>query len=66
MKSISISEEEYKIHEEDYDGICIKCGEWKFGGCEPDARNYKCDECGNMSVFGTMEAMISGFIDIGD
>lgn len=39
------------------DGICFACGA-EQGGCEPDARNYKCDNCGASEVFGAEEAMI--------
>ena len=35
-------------------GFCVRCGA-EHGGCEPDARNYKCEECGAMSVFGAEE-----------
>jgi endogenous inhibitor of DNA gyrase (YacG/DUF329 family) len=30
---------------------------------EPDAREYKCPECGLMSVMGLEEAMIEGLLD---
>jgi len=43
---------------ESFDGLCYACGSLKDGGCEPDARNYKCPECGAMEVFGLEEAMI--------
>lgn len=43
---------------DDYTGICIECGEER-SGCEPDARNYECHECGEMQVFGAEELLIS-------
>ena len=36
--------------------ICLACGN-EQGDCEPDARNYKCDECGKLEVFGAEEAL---------
>lgn len=37
-------------------GFCVKCGA-EQSGVEPDARNYKCDECGSKSVMGTYVIM---------
>lgn len=38
-------------------GFCRACGE-EASGCEPDARNYKCESCGACEVFGAEEALI--------
>jgi len=32
-------------------GFCKACGA-DADGCEPDARNYNCEECGEAQVFG--------------
>lgn len=40
-------------------GVCVDCGEVQ-GGCEPDARMYECEACGEMSVFGAEEIIIAG------
>ena len=40
-------------------GFCISCGEEAYG-VEPDARSYKCESCGSLSVFGAEEILISG------
>jgi len=61
---IEISEEEYLEHTESYDGICLHCGEWSFGGCEPDARNYECESCGLKKVMGAEMALVAGHLDI--
>ncbi|MHA2087326.1 MAG: hypothetical protein ACW972_03555 [Promethearchaeota archaeon] len=37
-------------------GICLSCGEDQEG-CEPDARNYKCESCGLNRVFGAEEIL---------
>ena len=38
-------------------GICLACGE-EADGCEPDARNYECECCGAMKVFGAQEIIM--------
>lgn len=38
-------------------GFCLACGADR-DGVEPDARNYRCDECGQMAVFGAEEIML--------
>ena len=40
-------------------GFCLECGE-EHQGCEPDARNYLCDNCGETKVFGAMECLLMG------
>lgn len=39
-------------------GFCKKCGN-EQEGCEPDARNYECEECGAAEVFGAEELLLS-------
>lgn len=38
-------------------GFCVACGA-DADGCEPDARNYKCEECGARQVFGAEELLL--------
>ena len=38
-------------------GLCLACGE-DAEGCEPDARNYKCEVCGENQVFGAEEILM--------
>lgn len=42
----------------EYIGFCIKCGAEAYG-VEPDAREYECEECGENSVYGAEELLIS-------
>jgi hypothetical protein len=42
----------------DYTGFCVACGS-EQEGCEPDARNCECENCGKHSVFGAEELLIS-------
>ena len=41
-------------------GFCIACGAEHYG-CEPDARKYECEECGEYKVYGAPELVIMGF-----
>lgn len=47
---------------EDYVGFCLACGAEKEC-CEPDARDYDCDECGERKVYGAEELLIMGLVD---
>ena len=40
-------------------GFCKACGA-EADGCEPDARNYRCESCGQHEVYGTEEILIAG------
>ena len=40
----------------DNPGFCLACGAEREG-CEPDARNYECWECGEEMVFGAEEVL---------
>lgn len=40
-------------------GFCRACGA-EADGCEPDARNYECEACGESEVFGAEELLIMG------
>ena len=38
-------------------GFCLACG-FEQDGCEPDARNYRCEDCGERQVFGAEEILV--------
>ena len=38
-------------------GLCIECGA-DADGCEPDARAYRCEDCGKPAVFGLEELVL--------
>lgn len=40
-------------------GFCLACGE-EASGVEPDAREYKCESCGELRVFGAEQILIMG------
>ena len=41
----------------DCPGFCIACGE-EADGCEPDARGYECEICGERKVYGAEELLM--------
>lgn len=41
----------------DNPGFCIACGN-EQGGCEPDAREYECEACGELAVYGAEELLL--------
>lgn len=42
-------------------GFCRTCGQ-EHDGCEPDAENYECRNCGTFSVYGAEEFLIRGWM----
>ena len=38
----------------DNPGFCLRCGN-EQDGCEPDARRYVCEACGEKTVYGAEE-----------
>lgn len=50
-----------RISSLDNPGICIACGE-DADGCEPDAREYECQACGEMTVYGAEELLFEVMI----
>ena len=43
----------------DNPGFCLACGE-EQEGCEPDARRYECEYCGEHKVYGAAEILMMG------
>ena len=41
----------------DNPGFCLACGN-EQGGCEPDARRYQCEACGEHAVYGAEELLL--------
>lgn len=41
----------------DNPGFCLMCGN-EAGGCEPDAREYRCEACDAGQVFGAEELLM--------
>lgn len=60
-KRYAVDQEDF----DDYNGICLACGEIQYGGVEPDARRYTCESCGEDEVYGLEEALVMGRITLG-
>lgn len=45
------------IQQDDGIGFCVHCGA-ETSGVEPDAREYKCDNCDELGVYGAEELLI--------
>ena len=58
-----LSEGEYRELADSNGGLCLSCGELKWGDCEPDARNYPCEECDKRRVYGAEEDRMMGAIE---
>lgn len=61
-------QEVFEVSEDDYHegcyGICLSCGNVQEG-CEPDAREYECQDCGEPEVYGLEEALMMGRVTVG-
>jgi hypothetical protein len=53
--------EQIEEADENMSGFCVSCGE-EQGGCEPDARHYTCEVCGEKGVFGAAELVLMGMV----
>ena len=45
------------VQRDNNEGLCLACGEAQEG-CEPDARRYRCEACGERKVYGAEEALL--------
>lgn len=64
-KAVKMTETEYVKCTDEYNGYCRRCDNvTNFGGVEPDAHGYKCDECGKRTVMGVEEALALWFIHL--
>lgn len=49
----------HEEHSDEFPGLCLSCGE-DARGVEPDAERYRCDFCGERSVYGVEQIAILG------
>jgi len=47
----------------DNPGFCVECGA-ESGSCEPDAREYECESCGEFAVYGAEELAMEAFLGV--
>ena len=57
--SITLTRVMEAINEDEYPGLCIRCGA-DTSGVEPDAERYPCDECGAEAVYGAEQLILCG------
>lgn len=48
---------EREMYTLDNPGFCLSCG-MEQDGCEPDARRYECENCGEEQVYGAAELLM--------
>jgi hypothetical protein len=48
---------QYEEARDNYTGFCMACGAER-DSCEPDARKYECEACGEHEVYGAEEWVI--------
>lgn len=58
-RSFTLAEIQEASHNQE--GFCIECGALR-DCCEPDAREYECEECGRHAVYGAEEIAIMGLV----
>ena len=51
--------EQIQAADDDQAGFCLHCGNMQYN-CEPDARLYRCEACGEKQVFGAAELVFMG------
>ena len=61
-----VSEAEYRgLQFDGNPGFCLACG-LEVDGVEPDARRYRCEDCGALKVYGLEELLMMGVLRFGE
>lgn len=60
-RQIKFTLEQIQEAMEQNEGFCVACGASNLC-CEPDARNYTCEECDDDQVFGAEEIVLMGLV----
>lgn len=62
-----VSQDDYVDATENYLGWCTVCEAFTRENCEPDCRDYNCEQCGyEHSVMGAEEALMEGLLEFAD
>lgn len=62
-QQIELNWEEIKQADDDNIGYCVNC-KAEQDCCEPDARHYTCESCGQSQVFGIQELLLNDMVKI--
>jgi len=61
-----VKESEYRhLTYSENPGFCLGCG-MECDGVELDARKHKCEDCGDMLVYGLEELLMMGLVRFGE
>lgn len=56
-KNLTIEKIMTAVRRDDMIGFCLACGN-EQGGCEPDAQNHVCEDCGKREVYGAEQLLM--------
>lgn len=59
-----ISKKDFEYQEENYGGFCTTCEEFTTDGCEWDAEDNLCPDCGEYTVNGLFQTVLLDLIEI--
>jgi hypothetical protein len=57
MEALTIERVIEAVEADDCLGFCLACGADAYG-VEPDARGYRCEDCGANQVYGAEECLL--------
>lgn len=63
IEELKLTDDEIMDASENGIGYCKACGAERYG-CEPDAENYTCEDCGAAAVDGIDNWLCSGRVKI--
>jgi predicted RNA-binding Zn-ribbon protein involved in translation (DUF1610 family) len=66
MAQVEVSQADYEDATLNYTGYCSTCESFTRDMTEPDAEAYTCPDCGEDTVMGAENALISGLISFAD
>jgi hypothetical protein len=61
--SKTMTEDDFRDMCDEDQGYCTTCEDFTRDGVEPDAEEYECEQCGELSVMGAEQALIMGLIE---
>jgi Zn finger protein HypA/HybF involved in hydrogenase expression len=62
--AVLVRASDYTDATESYIGWCTTCERFTRDSTEPDAHDYECPACGDLTVMGAEDALCQGFIEL--